>query len=135
MTTDLMTCGGEDRIIQGQIIKMIDGRNSVDNEPFPADKKLIALGTKIAAQLWKDQRPIETIVQRPGEPSIDIDKLNAGIPKTEWETGLDGNPRPPWQLNYVIYLLDPDDGSPTQWSTPPRGCALRLRACAIASNT
>jgi hypothetical protein len=111
MTTDLMTCGDEDRIIQGQIIKMIDGRNTVDGEPFPADKKLIALGTKIAAQRWKDQRPAETIVQKPGGPPIDIDELNAGVPKDQWEAGLNNQPCPPWQLNYVLYLLDPDDGS------------------------
>lgn len=40
----------------------------------------------------------------------DVDELNSQIPKQEWETGLDGNPRPPWQLQYVVYLINPETG-------------------------
>ena len=36
----------------------------------------------------------------------DIDELNAKIPQKQWETGLDGKPRPPWQRQCLVYLLD-----------------------------
>ena len=38
----------------------------------------------------------------------DIDELNAKIPENEWELGLNAKPRPPWQLNWVVYLLNPE---------------------------
>ena len=40
----------------------------------------------------------------------DLEQLNAAIPKSEWEPGLDGHPRPPYSQEYCIYLLDPNDG-------------------------
>ena len=44
--------------------------------------------------------------KKPGEPLPDIDELNARIPQKQWETGLDGKPRPPWQKQCLVYLLD-----------------------------
>jgi hypothetical protein len=52
--------------------------------------------------------PIETITEL---PLPDADALNGAIPEAEWELGIDGKPRPPWQLNYVVYLLNPHDAS------------------------
>jgi hypothetical protein len=57
---------------------------------------------------WRDQQPVETITERPDQPLPDVDKLNAKIPKKQWELGLDGQPRPPWQLEFVVYLMNPE---------------------------
>ena len=46
----------------------------------------------------------------PGQPLPDVDELNAQIPKSEWEDGING-PRKPWQHVYVVYLLNPADAS------------------------
>jgi hypothetical protein len=43
------------------------------------------------------------------KPLPNPDDLNEAIPKNEWELDLNGNPRPPWQRTYVVYLLDPRD--------------------------
>src|SRR5262245_11575393 len=37
-------------------------------------------------------------------PLPDINNLNSKIPESEWERDMCGNPRPPYQLNHVIYL-------------------------------
>jgi hypothetical protein len=100
-----------DRIIQGAINKFADGRWAVEGALFPTEAMLIAVDTKRAAQRWQNQTPIETIVIYPGGPLVNVDDLNSKIPVAQWEPGLDGNPRPPWQLNYIVYLLSPDDGS------------------------
>lgn len=98
-----------DRVIQGSILKQIDGRTSVDGVPFP-DTPLIAVDIKKIAQRWGNQIPLETIVHHPGEPLPNIDELNSRIPQSQWEPGLDGQPRPPWQMQIAVYLLDPATG-------------------------
>jgi hypothetical protein len=36
--------------------------------------------------------------------------LNAAIPQSEWETGLDGQPSQPWKYTVVIYFINPATG-------------------------
>jgi hypothetical protein len=48
-------------------------------------------------------------MKRPGEALPDIDELNAAIPESEWEIGLNGEPRPPWQLVHIAYLMNQAD--------------------------
>ena len=50
---------------------------------------------------------MDTITEQ-DDPLPDVDELNALIPQSEWGLGLNDKPRPPWQLNYVVYLLNPD---------------------------
>jgi hypothetical protein len=53
---------------------------------------------------------VDTIIEQLNEPLPDVEELNAQIPQNEWGLGLDNKPRPPWQLNYVVYLVNPDTG-------------------------
>jgi hypothetical protein len=101
-----------DRVIQGSIIKCVDGHWS-DREgvPFPAETKMLAMSTAICLQHWKDGQPVDTIIKRPGQSLPDVDELNGKIPKKEWELGLDKKPRPPWERQFVVYLVREDDAS------------------------
>jgi hypothetical protein len=58
-------------------------------------------------QRWKAQILVDEIIDK---PLPDLDQLNGAIPKSEWERGLDGHPRPPYSHQYCVYLLDPNDG-------------------------
>jgi hypothetical protein len=98
-----------ERVIRGKIIKQVDGRNTVDGQPFPDDRPLIVQDIAKVAQYWKGGSP-ESVFVGPDQP-VDIDQLNANIPVADWEIGLDGAPRPPWQMNHVVYLIDERDGS------------------------
>jgi len=91
------------RVIQGVILKCVDGRWQDKDGLTPPDT-LLAMGTA----RWQ---PVDTIVETADQPLPDVDDLNAKIPIKEWEKGLDGKPRPPWQVQYVVYLIDPVSGS------------------------
>jgi hypothetical protein len=98
------------RVIQGVILKCVDGRWEDKDGLTPPDT-LLAMGTARCVQCWKEQQPIDTIVETADEPLLDVDDLNAQIPVEGWEKGLDGKPRPPWQVQFIVYLIDPVSGS------------------------
>jgi hypothetical protein len=95
------------RLIQGVIAKCVDGRWA-DSDGLPLPTELLVVGITRALQCWKVGYPVDTIIEQPGEPLPDVDELNAKIPENEWGLGLNAKPRPPWQLNYVVYLLSPE---------------------------
>ena len=72
---------------------------------------MLAMSTAICLQCWKDGQPIDTIIKQPNKPLPDVDALNAKIPESEWEPGLDEKPRPPWQKEFIVYLVNPTDAS------------------------
>jgi hypothetical protein len=95
-----------DRVIQGTLLKCVDGVwTDRDGQPAPKTP-LLALSTSTIIQHWQDQKPVQTITKQPGRPLPDIDDLNAQIPQSEWEDDpITGKPRAPWQLQKVVYLL------------------------------
>jgi hypothetical protein len=94
----------DDRIIQGVLIKCVDG-NWRDRDKQPVPSKMMALTTFTVVQRWQNNKPEPTIDGRVS-PLPDVNKLNAAIPESEWEKGKDGKPRPPWQRQEAVYLLD-----------------------------
>jgi hypothetical protein len=99
------------RLIQGVILKCVDG-HWADFDGLTPASELLVLGTTRALQCRGDGEVLDEIIEVPGgEPLPDVDELNEQIPENEWRPGLDGNPRPPWQLHYVAYLLDPKSAS------------------------
>ena len=102
-----------DRVIQGTIIKCVDGHwADRDGIAFPPETKMLAISTAIVLQCWRDGQPVgDPIIKQPGQPLPDVDELNAKIPELEWEIGLDDKPRPPWQKQFIVYLVNPVDAS------------------------
>ena len=60
---------------------------------------------------WREQKVVDCIAQKGSEPLPDVAELNAKIPENEWELGLDGKPKPPWENVWGFYLCNPQDGS------------------------
>jgi hypothetical protein len=110
MMTNLPAIDISERLIHGSLLKCVDGRWSTQDNPDLTGTQLLALTTAKAIQHWQSKEPIETLVDT-GEGLPDIDELNATIPRSDWELGFDGQPRPPWQRQYVVYLLDASDAS------------------------
>ena len=102
--TNQVTTKLRKRLLQGVKIKFIDGRWSADDLPLP--ERLLVVGHTRGLQCWKDGTLLDELDERDGTLP-DPDELNAKIPQQEWETGLDGNPKPPWALIHVVYLVDP----------------------------
>ena len=97
--------------LQGVILKCVDGR-WVDGDGLTPADTMVVIGITRALQCWgKDKDLLDVIVERPNEPLPHADDLNGQIPQNEWGLGLDGKPRPPWSLNWVVYLLDPATAS------------------------
>ena len=89
---NLPTIDTSERLIQGSLLKCVDGRWSTQDGPDLSGKRLLALTTAKAIQRWQLKEPVETIVDANAELP-DVDELNSKIPRAEWEPGLDGQPR------------------------------------------
>src|SRR5262245_58546054 len=82
---DDFDAGTTDRLIQGVIIRCVDGHwSDRDGVSFPTGTQMFVLGTTRAVQRWRDRRPIETYTER---PLPDIVLLNDAVPESEWEQG------------------------------------------------
>jgi hypothetical protein len=93
----------EGQVIVGTLLRFVDGSWTEMGLAVPSGLKLLALAVDTVLQCWKDQRVIETITEK---PFPDLADLNSKIPEGEWETDLNGNPRPPWVRTYLAYLLN-----------------------------
>jgi hypothetical protein len=117
----------DDHIIQGEILRCVDGRWSVrDGTTIPPETQLLAIATGEALQCWRDQTVIDVIPKRPGQDLPDARELNAKIPQSEWEMGLDGQPRPPWQHVHLAYLVNIQDATLYTFVNSTVGCRIAV---------
>jgi hypothetical protein len=117
----------DDRIIQGDILKCVDGRWSLrDGTAIPPETLLLAIATGEALQCWRDQTVIDEIPKRPGKELPNVDELNAKIPREQWELGLDNQPRPPWQHVHLAYLIAINDASTYTFVNSTVGCRIAV---------
>jgi hypothetical protein len=100
----------EKRLLRGDRLKNVDGRWSGPGDA-PVPEKMLAIGSIRAVQRWQNQKIADCIVETAAERLPHVADLNAEVPKSEWEPGLDGKPKPPWQNVWGFYLVNPDDGS------------------------
>jgi hypothetical protein len=82
----------------------------------------LVLGTTTALQRWRDGKP-ENIT---AHPLPNVDDLNTAIPESEWPAGFNDKPEPPWKLMYVVYLIDPRDGSTFTYLNSTQGCEIAV---------
>jgi hypothetical protein len=120
--------GYSDRLIKGEIAKCVDARWSVrDGTELKTGESFLCTGTTQALQRFLDNVP-EFIQREPGKPLPDVDELNEQIPEEEWEEGLDGKPRPPWQRVYVVYLIRLHDASMLTFISGTAGARIAYNA-------
>jgi hypothetical protein len=96
----------DDRLLKGQHARWTDSKGWHDRDGLPIPSPLLVVGVTTALQSWKDKVPTVIV----DKPLPDPDELNAAIPQSEWEVGLDGKPRPPWQTVCVVYMVDENTG-------------------------
>jgi hypothetical protein len=70
------------------------------------EQELIAIDILRIVQKWIDQKPVETIIVPPGEKFPDVKAMNEAAPKSEWRENLNGEMIGPWQMQYILSLLD-----------------------------
>jgi hypothetical protein len=97
--------GRDKQVNVGIGLKNVDGRWSTD-DGSPTPEELLVLGAFRILRRWHEEGPPQDILREPGKPLPDPAALNATIPESEWRTGLDGRPEPPWAIYYVVHLAD-----------------------------
>jgi hypothetical protein len=75
--------------------------------PIPR-KPWIAVRCHKEAVWWAGKKIVDRIDE---SQAPDIDALNKAIPQSEWEEGFDGEPKPPWSMQYSVFLVNPENGS------------------------
>jgi hypothetical protein len=101
-----------DRLIRDTILRCIDGRwPTKDGEVLPLGTRLYVVGTVRALQCWINKELMGTEIETPDEPLRDPALLNEQIPRDKWGLDLNGAPKPPWVITYVVYLVDPATAS------------------------
>jgi hypothetical protein len=93
--------------MRGTIARWASSTGWIDRDGLPLPETMLVIGYITVLRRWKNKRP-EYITEH---PLPDPDVLNAAIPISEWEIGLDGKPTRPWKLTYVIYLVDLKTGA------------------------
>ena len=118
------------RLIRGVILKCNDGR-WLDGDGLSPPPEMLVIGTTKGLQCWgRDNDLLDVVVETPGEPLPDVDELNAQIPQNEWGKDLSGNPRKPWQLNHVVYLIDPVSASTYTYLNSTTGARIAVERLA-----
>jgi len=108
--TSIPPTGGNlrQRLLRGTLLKWTENTGWLDRDGVrPADGPYLLWGLEQGLQRWQNQTVVDEIIDK---PLPDVNELNASIPQAEWETGLDGHPRPPYVHQHAAYLLDPNDG-------------------------
>jgi hypothetical protein len=99
--------GLKQRLLRGTLLKWNEVDGYLDRDGVqPLEGPYLLWGMEDGYQRWKDQTLVDEIIDK---PLPDLEELNDAIPKSEWEPGLDGHPRPPYSHQYAVYLLYPND--------------------------
>ena len=95
-----------DRLLRGTHARWTDAKGWHDRDGLPIPSPLLVVSVLTALQRWQNKVP-EVITAK---PLPNPDELNAAIPQSEWEIGLDGKPRPPWVTVFAVYMIDLRNG-------------------------
>jgi hypothetical protein len=125
---------GDDRpqgyaVIQGTIIKLNNEGEWVtnDGDELSSELELVASDVARIVQKWIDQKPEETIIVAPGQKFPDVEEMNKKAPRSEWRENLNGEMVGPWQMQNVLYLVDPETLDKYTYPTSTTGGAIAIR--------
>jgi hypothetical protein len=94
-----------DRRIRGAMVKFdANGKAWKRSDGSPLADRYLATALDHGLQHWKNGQVIDEHFERP-LPSLD--ELNQKVPRSQWEKGMNGGPRPPWTGAFFVYLVDP----------------------------
>jgi hypothetical protein len=122
---------GGDRINRGTFLKWSDSLGWMDKDGLPLPPGLLVPAIDTALQRWKDNK--SQVIR--DKPLPDPEELNAAIPKSEWEKGIDGQLRKPWAHIIVMYFINPATGEIYTYTSPTVGARIAYDALREATMT
>jgi hypothetical protein len=126
MTAHVPVSGGlplglsSDRVTRGIPARWAETTGWVDRDGLPMSSPILVVGYTTVLRRWKDNKP-EDITEH---PLPDPEQLNLAIPVAKWELGMDGKPRKPWALTYVIYMVNLKNGALFTYANSTFGAML-----------
>jgi hypothetical protein len=100
---DIPSIDTSERLGQGTRLKFVDGNWDAEGRDMTG-QRLLTLRLTRGLRRWSDET-LEEISEDAG-PLPNHNDMNAAIPQAQWRIGLNGEPEPPWQMAYAVYLLD-----------------------------
>ena len=94
-----------DRTIKGVQLVWNDAQHWRDRDGQKAPEQLLVVAIDAILQRWLRTAGKPEVIR--DKPLPDPDALNSAIPIDEWETGIDGQKRPPWADTVVVYFIGP----------------------------
>jgi hypothetical protein len=109
-----------DKLVRGTLLTWNDAKHWRDRDGLKSPKQLLVTGVNTALQKWRKGKP-EVILDK---PLPDPDDLNSAIPLSEWEKGVDGQPRKPWAHVVIVYGVDIAVGAPYTFISATTGAHI-----------
>ena len=119
------------RLLQGIKAKCVDGRWAPTI--FPCQHAARSRD-HAGLQCWKDGEQLDELDERRTSPLSDPDELSTKIPQEEWELGLNSKPKPPWALDYVVYLVNPESAELYTFINSTNGARLAYERWTASSD-
>jgi hypothetical protein len=117
----------DDSIWRGPRIRFNEGTHRQQDETVIAtDAEYVATDTTAIVSCFVNKELRDQIVEKPGE-ELDVNMMNAQIPREEWGIGLNGQPQEPWQRQQLVYLLREHDASENTFVTSSGGGHVAVR--------
>jgi len=92
----------------------------IDRDGLTPPSPLLIFAIDEALRMWKANQP--TIIRE--KPSPDVEQLNAAIPESEWERGIDNNPRKPWEHIVIVRLVNFSTGEIYKYEAATTGAHI-----------
>jgi hypothetical protein len=92
---------------QGTMLKFTENGKWVTGagDPMSLECELVVVDLHRIVQKWIDGMPVEKIIVEPGKKFPNVEAMNNAAPRSEWRE-YRGKMIGPWQMEYVVYLLD-----------------------------
>jgi hypothetical protein len=103
-------------------VNWTDANGWTDRDGLPMPSPQLVFSVDEVLRRWKANVP-DYIRDK---PLPDVETLNGTIPRSEWEKGLDGNPRAPWEHCVIAGFVDPATGKASQYTAPTRGAHIAV---------
>jgi hypothetical protein len=91
-----------------------------DRDGCEAPSPMLVVKVDEILRSWKDNQPQDITTK----PLPNPDELNAKIPLSEWDEGVDGKPRPPWAHQVVFCLVNPATATKYVYISPTVGAHI-----------
>lgn len=106
----------------GNYLRWTAAKHWTDRDGLKPPSPLLVMMIDEVLKRWQGNVP--TVISE--KPLPDPEELNDEIPIAQWETGVDGKPRPPWAHYVVVHLVNVATGEHYTYSNCTTGAHIAV---------